>query len=310
MTPDVNIKDYYLRFIESAETDIKVYSQELEEAVELKNACKEFLDSYVNKINSKYNIDLNNFLEWSTESYNPEEKLYRKIIRFIDGIDFGEDRVIFYNILKYCKILKNIKDLETLIVLCEKRKNMKPSEYEGYIREFMIKVHKCILEGNGYKLSSGLGVLTICRWEIQKDLQRPIVDHLATTKNKERLLAEGKRLWNKEDALYHAKFGLPYDGVDYRIFKNITHFYELMFLRPKVFDFNNQDFQPTRYISTKLRGMTERDYADMCKSEEEIFNLQVGIETKLNVFLMKYPHKYVHFIRNTGCDRFNRKNFK
>jgi hypothetical protein len=145
---------------------------------------------------------------------------------------------------------------------------------------------------------------------IDEDKMKPLVDHNATNIRKRQLLAEGRKLWDKDEAQWYHNRGIPYDGVDYRVFKEMTHYYEFCFVRSSIFSFNHQELDISDVISNKLRGNTYETFAEMCKSLDEIYNLQVDIKFKLHIMLTKYPGKYTNFIRNATQRKQDRENFK
>ena len=42
---------------------------------------------------------------------------------------------------------------------------------------------------------------------------------------------------------------------------------------------------------------------ELCKKEDDIYNLQVDIKYKLNILLYKDPTKYLNYVRNAEQDK-------
>ena len=110
-------------------------------------------------------------------------------------------------------------------------------------------------------------------------------------------------MFNKAEAEWHEKRGLPYDGVDYRVYRNELHFYEISIIKSNILSKNAIMFKHTDYVNVKHKGKTFAEMADDCKDMDDIINYQVDIRFKLNMFLHKYPNKYLLYIRNEEQNR-------
>lgn len=310
MTPDVNLKSYYLQYISNAGTDIIKYKEELSLTEKIKEELYEYLSVNVDVIKRVYNIDVKDYeKEWVNKEYNSSKTLYLKAIKLINSIDEDSNRVVLLQLIKYCNILSTENKYNNLIILAAKRKAIKFSTYSKYVITFYNKVHKTVLEGMGYKFSNGIGTYCINHWKINQDIAKmnKRIDFNATNVRKKELIEKGVKLYDDKEAAWYAFRKIPYDGVDYRIYKHENSFFEFTFIKSDIFTKNSLDYKRTEYVSVKYRGMSYTLMADkLCKTLDDIYNLQVDIKYKLNILLYKYPNKYLNFIRNAEQCKYQR----
>lgn len=293
MTPDIKIKDYYLSFIANAKKDIELYTAELNYYTKVKDKCVEEINSEKDKYVDKFKIDINN--------WDKAVKRANFLIRTERDIT---NRFLLNKIAKLDTANKKIAEYSTMIYLANKRKTLKFRQYETLVSNYYNKVHKYVLQGYGYRYGFGIGVLAICRWRIA-DSAKPKVDYVATAENKKKLLAEGKKLWNKYEAQWYAERRIPYDGIDYRIFSKQNHIYEINIYKSKLFTYRNHKFEHTEYVNKKFKGCNAQQLADICNNLDEIANMPVDLKYKLNMNLIKDPSNYILYIRNNEQDRYH-----
>lgn len=301
MIADINIKDYYLQFIHDAKINANEYKEQLDQVEEVKENVHKYLSEHKEQLIDTYHIDITTFdLEWNKKQYNVEEDLYKRLIKLFNITEENKDREILVQAIKYCNVLKREHKLIRLIELCNKRKSISLKEYKSYISKFFIQVHKCVLNGMGYRFGNGIGTFVINYWKMDPKLNRhnKKLDYAATRKKKEELLALGKKLYDEKEAQWYAARNIPYDGVDYRIYKNDTCFYEITFIKSKILK-NNVEYQRTEYSHKDYRGLTQEELAEkFCKTVEDVYPMRMDIRYKLNVMLHIDPTKYLNFIRN------------
>lgn len=302
MIPDINIKGYYLQFIYNAKVDIAKHKESLETTIKIKKELYDYLHNNKSIIKDSFNINLDKIdIEWNNKTYNPTEYLYKVCIALIKNTIDHPNRVVLLQLIKYCNILRNEYKYNKLIELADKRKNIKFNTYRKYVTAYYVKVHKCVLQGMGYKFSYGIGTYVINYWKLDKKRMnnKHYIDYAATNARKRELLAKGEKLYDDKEAAWYAARHIPYNAVDYRIYKQNTDWYEFTFIKTRLVNCNSLEYQRTQYVATKYRGMSYTDMADqICKTEEDIYNLQVDIKYKLNIMLYKDPTKYLNFIRN------------
>lgn len=302
MLPDIKLKDYYLQFIYNAKKDNIEYNNNLKEIINKKDIVYDYLLKNKDNILNTFNIDLDNYnIEWNDKTYNTSENLYQCCIKLLNAIDEHPNKEYIIQLCKYCNLLRAEHNNNRLISLTNKRKNMKLGDYRKYVNKYYSAVHKCVLEGNGYKFSNGIGTYIINKWKLDKDKikNKPKIDFAATNAKKKELLDKGIKLYDEKEAAWYKARHIPYDGVDYRVYKEDTDWYEITFINSTVAKSYNLDYQHTEYVAAKYRGMSYMTMAEkLCNSIEDIYSLQVDIKYKLNILLYKYPIKYLNFIRN------------
>ena len=205
--------------------------------------------------------------------------------------------------------MRNENKYNKLIELANKRKDIKFNTYRKYITIYYNKVHKCVLQGMGYKFGYGIGTYVINHWKLDQSRikNKTHLDYAATNAKKKELIAKGIKLYDDKEAAWYAARHIPYNAVDYRVYKDNTDWYEFTFIKSEIFKSNNLEYQRTEYVATKYRGMSYIKMAEnLCHTEEDIYNLQVDIKYKLNILLYKDPTKYLNYIRNAEQCKYKR----
>lgn len=292
MSPDIKLKDYYLSFIAKAKRDSNIYNAELKYYKQVRDKQLAELEEDKDKLIKLFKIYLTD--------YTVAVKRAKFLLRVERNIN---NRFLLNKIAKLDNAISKIEEYERMIILTNKRKNLKYRDYENYISRYFNKVHKFVLQGYGYKYGFDIGTLAISRWRT-KDCIKPRIDYDATNKNKKKLLAEGKKLWNQYEAQWYAQRRIPYDGVDYRIFSKKTHVYEINIYKSKLFTYRNHKFEHKEYVNSKFKGCSYQELADMCKDLDEIAKMPVDLKYKLNMYLYKEPGSYISYIRNDEQDRY------
>lgn len=301
MIPDITIRDYYLQFIHNAKIDIAEYNKNFEVIKTSKEEVYNYLFEHIEDIKNEFGIVLSSYdKEWNNKIYNSSKRLYNAVITKLSIIPETTDKSLLIQIAKYCGILYNEYKYNKLIAIVDKRKDIKFRTYRKYVTAYYTKVHKCVLEGMGYKFGYGIGTYVINYWKLDAERikRKPRLDFAATAAKKKELISKGIKLYDNKEATWYAERHIPYDGVDYRVYKEDTNWYELTFINSSIFKRNNLNYQHTEYIVSKYRGMSYMQMANqLCKTLDDIYNLQVDIKYKLNILLYKYPTKYLNYVR-------------
>ena len=310
MLPDITIKGYYLQFIHNAKNDITKYKNNLEVTLSIKEQVYKYIEDNKDILNDSFNINLDDIeIEFCQKKYNPKEYLYNIVIKLLRNIDTHPNRIVLLQLAKYCNILRNENKYNKLIELANKRKDIKFGVYRKYVTAYYNKVHKCVLNGMGYKFSYGIGTYIINHWKLDpKRIKNKVhLDYTATNAKKKELIAKGIKLYDDKEAAWYEARHIPYNAVDYRIYKENTDWYEFTFIKSEIFKSNNLEYQRTEYVATKYRGMSYTQMAEeLCHTEEDIYNLQVDIKYKLNILLYKDPTKYLNYVRNAEQCKYKR----
>lgn len=292
MGADVKLKDYYLSYISNAKKDIQTYTAELNFYRKLRDKQHEFLTTNSDKYKQYFNINLDNY----------DTAIERAELLIKDETD--SNKRFYLSQLTKLKITNiRCREYSQMIALAYKRKSIKFRQYEKYVVDYYDKVHKFMLQGFGYTYNFGIGTICICRWKTSKT-SKPIIDYYATNLKKTELTKLGKKLWNKYEAEFYEARGIPYDGIDYRVYRKDDHIYEFHIINSKLFSRRNHTFKHTDYVNLKFRGLSYVQMADMCKDLDEICAMSVDIRYKLNMVLYKDPASYILFIRNSEQDRY------
>lgn len=302
MIPDIKLKNYYLQFIYNAKADIVKYKEDLNTTIEIKKDLYKYIEENKDVLKNSFNINLDKIkIEWINKEYNPKEYLYNLTNVMLRDTIEHPNRIVLLQLAKYCNILRNEYKYNKLIELANKRKNLKIGDYKKYISAYYIKVHKCVLQGMGYKYGYGIGIYLINHWKLDTKLikRKTHLDYAATNAKKRELIAKGIKLYDDKEAAWYAARHIPYNAVDYRVFKENTDWYEFTFIKSRLSKAYPLDYKRTEYVATKYRGMSYTKMAEeLCKTEEDIYNLQVDIKYKLNILLYKDPTKYLNYVRN------------
>lgn len=310
MLPDITIKGYYLQFIHDAKIDIIKYKENLETVYKLKEQLYNYIENNQIILKDYFNINLQDIeIEWNHKQYNPKEYLYNIVIVLLRNTIEHPHRIVLLQLAKYCNILRNENKYNKLIELANKRKDIKFNTYRKYITIYYNKVHKCVLQGMGYKFGYGIGTYVINHWKLDQSRikNKTHLDYAATNAKKKELIAKGIKLYDDKEAAWYAARHIPYNAVDYRVYKDNTDWYEFTFIKSEIFKSNNLEYQRTEYVATKYRGMSYIKMAEnLCHTEEDIYNLQVDIKYKLNILLYKDPTKYLNYIRNAEQCKYKR----
>lgn len=310
MLPDITIKGYYLQFIHDAKIDIIKYKENLETVYKLKEQLYDYIENNQIILKDYFNINLQDIeIEWNHKQYNPKEYLYNIVIVLLRNTIEHPHRIVLLQLAKYCNILRNENKYNKLIELANKRKDIKFNTYRKYITIYYNKVHKCVLQGMGYKFGYGIGTYVINHWKLDQSRikNKTHLDYAATNAKKKELIAKGIKLYDDKEAAWYAARHIPYNAVDYRVYKDNTDWYEFTFIKSEIFKSNNLEYQRTEYVATKYRGMSYMKMAEnLCHTEEDIYNLQVDIKYKLNILLYKDPTKYLNYIRNAEQCKYKR----
>ena len=310
MLPDITIKGYYLQFVHNAKTDIVKYKENLDTTIKVKEEVYKYLEDNKNILKDSLDINIDDIeIEWHNKEYNSKEYLYNLTIVLLRNTVEHPNRIVLLQLAKYCNVLRNEHKYNKLIELATKRKDIKFSVYRKYITAYYTKVHKCVLQGMGYKFGYGIGTYIINHWKLDpKRIKNKVhLDYAATNAKKKELLAKGIKLYDDKEAAWYAARHIPYDAVDYRVYKESTDWYEFTFIKSDLSKHYSLDYQRTEYVASKYRGMSYTKMADtLCKTEEDIYTLQVDIKYKLNILLYKDPIKYLNYVRNAEQCKYKR----
>ena len=246
--------------------------------------------------------------------------------KYIDGTFYDSAKELFlnrkkayiatnpaYNIYKLACKQKELHKLKHQIDVYEKMLDVTLNQYQKILQAFYNEVHKkLIIDGYGYAFESPIGWTCINRCKIVEG-KRKRLDYNATKLNKQKLVAEGKRLWNKEEAEYAKSIGADYNGVDYRVYLNGEVCYEMPLINCRLNTGEKYRLTPT-FARRHVKGKTNEQLINECNKDlNKICELPIDVKLKLKLCLETDNILYLNFIRNEAqqsahTPKANRKN--
>lgn len=210
-----------------------------------------------------------------------------------------EEKGRCYRLLMLAKLQKKLHDLEKKLKKYEKISMMKFDEYKKIVRVFYGEVQRqLVLNGYGYLFEGKLGWICFNRVTVDKDIRRPI-DFKATNERKAKLLAEGKRIYNKEEAEWCRLNNIEYHAEDVRVYRNDECWYEFCLNACRIAGVQRQHIQKICYRHVSLRGKTNDEIFEMTGGDKDkIMALPIDMSLKLLLCLKADKLLYTKFIRN------------
>ena len=298
ISSDITFKDYYNKFIESCKTQLAKVNEQLDKLDIYIDQYYNFLFARKEEIRKTIGITLDNYVvEFVNKEYNPEKALFKKIkYAYTKKLNETNNKLIV-GILNYCHALDRKHKYNNDKKLIEQKLNMSFTTYQEYVFNYYSKVHEMLLSGCAYKFSSKIGFMHIDRFPIKYSNVK--IDIKETNRNRRKLLAEGKTPYNEALANWHKEHNIEYNGVKYKVNRFVSHTYKILITRDKRDYRNKIAFNSTNYINAKYRGSSYQEIADTyCKTVDDIMKLQVSIDIKLKLLLIKYPGYYINFVRS------------
>lgn len=298
--------------IKETPTSIKTYfkafkeyiSEEKEKAINERTELRKTINSersdISNNLNSykDFNIDLNKYEEFVNNAY-----IDGSLCKTAKGAFMNRNRDYklvgeLHNLYKYSTHLKQEKELTDNIELYSKGEGLSLKEYTELIRSYTTNIHKVlILKGAAYAFTGSIGSILINRCIFRN--HKPNLDYNETNKKKAKFIAEGKRIYNQEEADWCKKNGIPYKVEDYRVWQNKEYCYEVPLLYCKLPNGYKFKLELADYRHQKLRGKTNDDLIKLCNNNTtSICELPVDLKTKITLCDKTDKLLYTKFIRN------------
>ena len=285
---DINIRDNYLSFHHKSIYEYNTLEKKLARLDAAKEKTWNDLIPRKEDIRDCFRITISNNIDYI--------KLGEQLNKEFRKNDNPNRRELLILLVKYCSIITNIKDTIAALNIANKKQNLSFSDYRQYVVTYYAKVHKFLLQGKAYRYNAGIGTLYVDRTQIKAEGKK--IDFHKTKLRKEELLKQGVKLYNKYDAAKAELLGIPYDGVDYRVWLRAPAYYSLKFIHSKYFK-KEYDFIPISYIHQKYRDYNQDQLAfEICENDEDIYNLQIDLRTKITIYLKRNPERYINFIRD------------
>ena len=209
--------------------------------------------------------------------------------------------------MRYCNLAKKANDYIIALKLATRRSELSLSDYKKYIlRYYSYGVHKCVLEGYAYHFKYEIGDLVINFWRYRDKPRDTYVDWNATRLKKQEIINAGLKPYDKEEAEIYKIRGLKYDGIPYVVYKTNKEFYEIQLINNGTHSYSAIKFKYANYINRELRGKDAKQLNSECKTVDDIFNLKLGLRSKLLVYLEREPNAPFKYIRNVNQQKYER----
>jgi len=308
----ITIREHYLDYINSSNEVIDTYKEKISIIAAQRDELYNFIDEHKQQLLTDYNIDLSKYKsEWEEKKYS-NSNLYKIVDKIFKSDDKSSSRIVLLQLNKYLMMLKKEDEYNKLIKIAAKRFDVNGKQFKAYIKKYYTQVHKITLEGFGYRFSNKLGILLISFWKNPIDDKKHPVDFYASKCAKEKLIEQGLKPYSPTEAKKYAEMGIPYDGVEYRKYRDDAYFYDMRIYDSFKKDFISKPaFKKIEYISYKYKGLTYKEIADKyVNSMEDIYNLDVSLKNKISIMNIKYPNNYIKFIRTTNGEKFRRNKYR
>lgn len=298
VSADIIFKDYYNKFINKSKTEVANLNNQI-------NAINDIIDRFYldllprrEYIKHVFGLDINRYIEFNNKEFNPINSLYKKV-SYINRYKYKDEYKNDINsLLNYCSAINKKQELIEEKELAEIKANMNYNTYQNYVFEYYNKVEEILLMGEGYTFNNGIGCISINRFKASNPIK---IDIKETGNNYRKIISEGKIPYDKSNAEFCKNNGIEYNGVKYKVNKIVDHVYRIFITNTDKRYKCKISFTSANYINSKYRKSTYQEIVDTyCHNLEDIFRLQVSIDVKLKLLLIKFPGYYVNFVRDVN----------
>lgn len=207
-----------------------------------------------------------------------------------------EMKHLCFRLIGYAVDLRKIYEETEKIKRYDKFINLSFSEYKRIVKIYYNAViRELVLNGNGYRLEDKLGWICINR---VLNTGAKVCDFAATLKNKRRLIAEGKQIYNKDEAEYCKAHGIEYNAVNATVYKADEVWYEYCLLGSRV-QGRMLCFKPVDTKDAKLRPYRVEEILKLVDNDvNKIMDLDLSMKHKFALCMKADKTLYTKFIRN------------
>lgn len=296
-----SVRHYYKNMISTFTERRKDAAKKLNELVARVKVEHDNIQSNLDVYKNSFDVNLLDYEEYVNNKYI--EGRFLKLAKGMymnrsNNYELVSDLFDVYNLAAH---QKQIVELEKQINLYDKCLKLKPNDYFKVLRTYYTEVHKqMIINGYGYAYTGRLGWVCVNRVVI-KGKRKPILDWQGTKLREAELKAQGKRIYNKEEAEWCAKNGIEYKAEDKRVFLHPECYYEICLCNCQLPNATSFVTEFVDYRAAGLRGKTNQNLIDECHNNvEEITQLPLDLKTKITLCNKVDPILYTKFIRNEG----------
>lgn len=296
----IGLRDYYKSMQEHYTKQMENAQKELDKAKNDANVLHDEIKEKYKLYNKNYKIDIFKYQEFIKNKY-----IDGKLLRFAKSAYLNRKEeyrltMELFHFLRYAKLLEKIHNLETNIEFYTKILSIKCYEYTGILRDFFKEVHKhLILKGEGYAFGENIGWICINRCHVKRRFHQ-ILDYKATRDRKKQLLAEGKRIFNKEEADWCEKNGIEYKAEDIRVYRDKEEYvYEVPLIDSHLPHGDDLKMELINYRSSRTKVMNYEQLINECNRDTtKICELDIDLRTKIVLCNEVDKLLYTNFIRN------------
>ena len=303
----IGIRDYYQKMHNRAVETLDKLEKELDDkrkqCIVLRDEIKSKADIYKNK----YGIDLISYSEFRNNTYTTGQFRKAASVAYLNKKGNRELTVELYDLIKLANLQKRLVEINKQVDINRKLVLIKPAEYQDIISTYYNKIQEMmILDGVGYHFEGRIGWICINRVKLNLKEGKERLDYEASKKAKEKLIAEGKRPYDKEEAAWYAEHNIPYDGIKYQVFQTIEYVYEIPLVNCLIKTKSGRyKLTSADYIGKSLRGKTYDEMIAECNNDvNKIVKLNVDIKKKLAMCLRANPLLYTKYIRNENQESY------
>lgn len=286
---------------ERKESALKVKEKLVKKAQVLHEEVKSDYELY----KKEYNLDLMQYEEFVQNKYINGKFLKHTKQLFINRKGSYEVIGATYNLYQLAQQYTLIYNIDKSIKRYEIIEKLNYKQYAKLIKTFYTTVQtKMIIEGAGYVYEGSFGWICINR--IKLNNPKPLIDFKATKEREKQLKAEGKKIYNKEEAEWCEKNGIEYKAEDKRVFKKDEYCYEVPLINCKLPNAGKFKLELVDHRGASCRGKSNDELIKECNNNiDEICKLDVDLRTKLAMSVKANKTLYTKFIRNENQTSIN-----
>lgn len=300
----LSYRQHYKMFQESNKEKKRVLEEQIKDLKLSLDNLKPVLESNKQYYKDTINVDLDKIKDYKEGEY-VTGWIKTKVNKSIMMADFNHP---IYCLFLYAKTIVDVYKLEQELEFVNKLLAYSIYEYTDILKLFYTQVHKAmILDGCAYSPGFRLGYFIIIRAKNRGRRLDKRIDYQATKELKKKIIAEGKRPYNKEEAKWCEENGIEYDGVDYKVNFYPEYITAISNYQCTLPNASSIRFVPSNYITAEFKKYTWDDFIERF-TKEEICELNISIQHKLNMCLRKDNILYAKYIRNETESRFNNQN--
>lgn len=294
---EYGVNKMYYAYIEHLNNERSVLRENLTKYRALRDKVKCAIEQKRNAIDAIYDVCLYNYWQWNTDEYDANHKMQNAVIAGWNRLTDSQ-RVKYVNVNRllnqYFKIVERINECEIRVHKIDKYKTISAITYRGMLSRYNEEVVRQVLRGKVYKFGNRIGCLIVERVKT-KPGGKLKVDFQKTHKAKQKLIAEGKRPYNRNEHIEAIKQGIPYDGVKYVVLKENTEFYCRMIMIDGMV--KHRSLSVFRIYNANTPETMEH-ILERCKTIEDIINLPYDPNLKLRLITKFDPSYTLKYIRN------------